>query len=244
MIIDFHLHLGKGEPDASPLQRNLLPQSLIQIMDEAGVDKGIVFPVTYGDYWAANQELKGYVDRFPERLILFGRVGNTADAAEIMERSVVELGAKGFKIHHGLDKFEPDSPNLMKALEVAERLQVPVIFHASGLERVRCVAGYAKDFSFPVVLGHMGGLWNVAAIDEAITAAEECQNAYLETSSVLLFRKIEEAVERVGAERILFGTDGPVVHPAPEIAKIRCLHIADAAKTAILGENARRLLHI
>jgi len=82
MIIDFHLHLGKGEPAASPLQRNLLPQSLIQIMDEAGEDKGIVFPVTYGDYWAANQELKGYVDRFPERLILFGRVGNTADAAE------------------------------------------------------------------------------------------------------------------------------------------------------------------
>jgi len=244
MIIDFHLHLGKGEDDAEPLQRDLLPRPLIQIMDEAGVDKGVVFPVTYRDYWAANQELKGYVDIFPERLVLFGRVGNTADAAEIMERSVSELGAKGFKIHHGLDKFEPDAPNLMRVLEVAERLALPVIFDAFGLERVRWVAGYAKKFSFPVVLGHMGGLWNVAAIDEAITAAEECPNAYLETSSVLLFRKIEEAVERVGAERILFGTDGPGVHPAPEIAKIRCLHISDAAKRAILGQNAQSLLHL
>jgi predicted TIM-barrel fold metal-dependent hydrolase len=244
MIIDFHLHLGKGEPGAPPLQRNLFPQTLIQIMDEAGVDKGVVFPVTYRDYWAANQELKGYVDSFPERLVLFGRVGNTADAAEIMERSVSELGAKGFKIHHGLDRFEPDSPNLLKALEAAERLQVPIIFDAFGLERVRWVAGYAKKFSFPVILGHMGGLWNVAAIDEAIAAAESCPNAYLETSSVLLFRKIEEAVERVGAERILFGTDGPGVHPAPEIAKIRCLHISDEAKTAILGQTARRLLHL
>jgi len=95
-----------------------------------------------------------------------------------------------------------------------------------------------------VVLGHMGWLWNVGTIDRCIACAERNENAYLETSSVLLYQKIEEAVQRVGSKRILFGTDGPPVHPAPEIAKIRILRIPEAAKADILGLNAARLLGI
>lgn len=242
MIIDFHAHLGRGDvPPAGPLQHDLYPDQVIRQMGEAGVDKTVVFPVTYRDYRAANREIAGYVAEHPAHLIGFGRVKDTDDGPEIVTEAVETLGLKGFKIHHGCDAIDPESPGLWRVLRRIEELNVPVIFDAFA-HNVPKVLPVAERLSSPVVLGHMGGLWNVEAIDRCIACAERNENAYLETSSVLLYGKIEEAVRRIGSKRILFGTDGPPIHPAPEVAKIRVLRITDAEKADLLGLNAARLL--
>ncbi|MCD6505348.1 amidohydrolase [Candidatus Poribacteria bacterium] len=244
LIIDFHNHLGKGDPDAGPLQRDLYPDMLIRVMDEGGVWKSVVFPVKYRDFKAACDEIKGYVDRYPGRLIGFGRVGDTPDAPDIVEYCIDELGFKGLKIHHGLENIDPDSPNLKKVLDIAEERQFPIIFDAFSQNAEKVFKVAEAGYTFPIVMAHMGGLWNVTWMDRCIEHAERYQNVYLETSSVLLFAKIEEAVKRIGADRIIFGTDGPGIHPAPEIRKIEILHIPEADKDKILGLNAKRLLGI
>jgi len=244
MIIDFHAHLGRGDdPPAGPLQHDLYPEQVLRQMDEAGVDKTVVFPVTYRDYRAANREIAGYVAAHADRLIGFGRVRDTDDGPAIVTEAVEELGLKGFKIHHGCDSIDPESPNLWRVLERIEALGLPVIFDAFA-HNVPKVLPVAERLRSPVVIGHMGGLWNVGAIDECIACAERNANAYLETSSVLLYGKIEEAVERIGSERVLFGTDGPPIHPLPEVTKIRILRISEEAKANILGRNAARLLGV
>ena len=242
MIIDFHCHLGRGDvPPAGPLQHDLYPDQVLRQMDEAGVDRTVVFPVTYADYRAANRELAGYVARYPDRLIGFGRVRDTDDGPEIVTEAVEELGLKGFKIHHGCDRISPESPGLERVLERIEELGVPVIFDAFAHNVPKALPA-AERLSSPVVLAHMGGLWNVGAIDACIACAERNGNVYLETSSVLLYSKIEEAVRRIGSGRVIFGTDGPPIHPLPEITKIRILRIPEEAKADILGLNAARLL--
>ncbi len=241
MIIDIHTHLGKGDPGHRPLQGGLLPEETLRLMEEAGVDKAVVFPVKYRDFRVAIEEIKSYVDRYPARLIGFARVGNTEDAADILEWAVKELGMKGVKIHHGLEQIPTDSPHLAACMRKAEELNVPVIFDAFLDNADKAIAA-AEKHDGPIILGHMGGLWYTETIDKCIACAERRSNVYLETSSVVLYEKIEEAVRRVGSERILFGTDGPVIHPGPEIEKIRILRIAEADKANILGENARRLL--
>jgi predicted TIM-barrel fold metal-dependent hydrolase len=244
MIIDFHTHLGRGDdPPAGPLQHDLFPEQILRQMDEAGVDRTVVFPVTYRDYRAANREIAGYVAAHPARLIGFGRVRDTDDGPEIVDEAVNALGLRGFKIHHGCDGIHPESLSLWRVLGRIEKLGVPVIFDAFGANAAKAIP-VADRLSSPVVLGHMGGLWNVEAIDRCIACAERNANAYLETSSVLLYEKIEEAIERIGSERILFGTDGPPIHPTPEIAKIRILRIPEEARANILGLNAARLLGI
>ncbi len=242
MILDFHAHLGKGDtPPAGPLQFGLFPDQVLRNMDEAGVDRTVVFPVTYKDYRQANREIAGYVTDHPDRLIGFGRVRDTDDGPEIVTEAVESLGLKGFKIHHGCDKIDPQSPNLWRVLRRIEELKVPVIFDAFA-HNVPKVLPVAEALASPVVIGHMGGLWNTEEMDRCIACAERRPNAFLETSSVLLFGKIEEAVRRIGSERILFGTDGPPIHPLPEITKIRILHVSERDKANILGLNAARLL--
>lgn len=243
MIIDIHTHLGKGDPDHSPLQGELFPEELLRVMDEGGVDKAVVFPVQYKDFRQAIEEIKGYVDKYPDRLIGFARVGNTPDAADILEWAVKELGMKGVKIHHGLEKIPLDSPHLDAVMKKAEGLDIPVIFDAFVHNADKAIAT-AEKYRGPIILAHMGGLWHVGAMEKCISSAEQHPNIYLDTSSVLLYQKIEEAVRRIGSERILFGTDGPGIHPKPEIEKIRILHILEAEKANILGLNAWRLLQL
>jgi predicted TIM-barrel fold metal-dependent hydrolase len=243
VILDFHTHLGRGEPGADELQRDILPAQLISVMDEAGVDRAVCFPVTYTDYRSAIREIADAVADWPDRLIGFARVGDTPDAPDILRWAVNELGMQGLKLHHGCDSIDPEGPNLHAVMGAAQELDIPVIFDCFG-ERASLVIPLTERYTCPIVLGHMGGLWNIGWIDRCIEAARRHPHVYLETSSVLLFGKIEKAVAAIGSERVLFGTDGPPIHARPEIEKIRILHVSDQDKANILGLNAARLLKL
>ena len=47
-----------------------------------------------------------------------------------------------------------------------------------------------------------------------------------------------------GADRVLFGSDTPLMDPRSQLGKIITANISDEAKRQILGDNARRLLGI
>jgi predicted TIM-barrel fold metal-dependent hydrolase len=54
--------------------------------------------------------------------------------------------------------------------------------------------------------------------------------------------KIAEAVQRIGAERVIFGSDGPGCNPRLEVEKVRMLGLGRDTERRILGGNASRLL--
>ena len=66
-----------------------------------------------------------------------------------------------------------------------------------------CVDMFDRLPTLNIILGHMGGYFHV---DEAIDAAERHANLVLETSAMPYPVKIREAVERVGAERVLYAS--------------------------------------
>jgi hypothetical protein len=51
-----------------------------------------------------------------------------------------------------------------------------------------------------------------------------------------------EAVKRGGAHKVLFGSDGPWLHPALELQKIRLLGLPADREESILGKNLLRLI--
>lgn len=67
-------------------------------------------------------------------------------------------------------------------------------------------------------------------------------NVYADTSGVQRFDYIVEATQRAGPHKLLFGSDGPWLHPAVELYKIQVLPISPSARRLILGGNAARLL--
>jgi len=77
----------------------------------------------------------------------------------------------------------------------------------------------------------------------AVGMAEQ-GNVWTDTSSSnsIVARIIEKAVEAIGAERILFGTDTPLYFAATQKARIAYAEIDDDAKQKILHDNAAALL--
>jgi predicted TIM-barrel fold metal-dependent hydrolase len=73
-------------------------------------------------------------------------------------------------------------------------------------------------------------------------AAERYGNIVLETSAVPYPDKIGEAVRRLGAERVIFGSDGPGCNPTLEVEKVRLAGLSPEDERRVLAGNIVRLL--
>jgi predicted TIM-barrel fold metal-dependent hydrolase len=62
-------------------------------------------------------------------------------------------------------------------------------------------------------------------------------NIYTDTAGVRRFDMLEQAVRRAGAQKILFGSDGPWLHPGVELAKVRALGLPKHDERLILADN-------
>jgi Amidohydrolase len=67
-------------------------------------------------------------------------------------------------------------------------------------------------------------------------------NVYADTSGVRRFDYLVQAVKRAGAHKLLFGSDGPWLHPGVDLYKIVALTLPPEHEALILGRNAIRLI--
>ena len=91
-----------------------------------------------------------------------------------------------------------------------------------------------------LVLGHMGH-GNIVYINASIDVAARNPNVYLETSGMPMHTKIREAVERIGADRVMYGSDAPFHHPRVEMEKVRVSGLSTELVERVLGTSARAL---
>jgi predicted TIM-barrel fold metal-dependent hydrolase len=106
---------------------------------------------------------------------------------------------------------------------------------------VELLATEYPDVAF--IIPHLGSFaddWRaqLALIDHLVRHP----NVYADTSGVRRFDLLQQAVKRAGARKILFGSDGPWLHPGVELAKVRALRLPAAEERLVLGGNMLRLL--
>ena len=139
----------------------------------------------------------------------------------------------------------PESPITEAAstaiLETAADLRLPILGHFTPAE---CDQLMQRVPEATVVMAHMGGQpyalgnWHLA-----VEVAGRHRNLYLDTASSQIDNgMLEHAVRQVGPEKILFGTDIPLLDPWVQRAKVEGAEISDEAKALILGGNMQRLL--
>jgi hypothetical protein len=93
------------------------------------------------------------------------------------------------------------------------------------------------------IIAHLGSFTdNWKAHQQVIYQLARYPNVYADTSGVRQFDYLVEAVKTAGAGKILFGSDGPWLHPGVELHKIRLLGLPRDSEARILGGNALRLL--
>jgi uncharacterized protein len=242
MIIDAHMHID----DLPAVGWKLDAEFCIRRMDEAGIDAAVVMTIT--DWPEVNAQSIELVAQacaaHPGRLYGFARIhpwyGD--EAILTLERAITVHGFKGLKLHPVTTIAHPAGAETLRLIRAAAEFGAPTLFHCGDEPMTTPLAVAEAAAECPeatIILGHMGGYFHV---DEAIEVAERLPNVILETSAMPYPAKVREAVARVGAERVLYASDGPACSPALEVAKVRLARLAAEDERAVLGENARRIL--
>jgi predicted TIM-barrel fold metal-dependent hydrolase len=239
MIIDAHCHAGRGDRLTAPWNTTAPLGAYLRRARAAGIDRTVVVPAFHSDYERANAELAGIVARSGGRLIGFAMVHPTRDAGEIqgrVARAVREWGFRGIKVH-GHDAFPT-----REVCDAARAFQVPVLVDVVGrTEVIDMLAPEYPDVAFIVPhLGTFADDWKVyqRVIDQLVRHP----NVFADTSGVRKFDYLVQAVRRAGAGKLIFGSDGPWLHPGVELHKIKLLGLPDVQQRAVLGGNIVRLL--
>jgi predicted TIM-barrel fold metal-dependent hydrolase len=239
MIIDCHCHAGKGDGFHGPWDTEARIGPHLERARAAGIDKTIVFPVFNSNYAAANARLARIVRKYPHELIGFASIHPIRDAGRVelmIRRAVEDYGFRGLKIH-GFDAFPG-----REVCEVARRYRIPLIVDVVGrLEAVEMLAWQYPDLNF--IIPHLGGFkddWMVHTL--LVDQLRRFPNVYADTSGVRYWECLVQAVKRAGPHKILFGSDGPLLHPVVELYKIKMLKLPQSQQALITGGNIAQLL--
>ncbi|GAC1629340.1 MAG: amidohydrolase family protein [Chloroflexota bacterium] len=241
-IVDAHAHVDEV-PEFGWIDP---PEKLIPLIDDAGIQKAII--MSYTEAPAVNPNSLTYiadaVARYPDRFVGFARIhpGYGDKAIALLDRAITQMGMKGLKLHPVGTLAHPGNEGSVRLIRRAARYGAPTLFHCGDepLTTPLEIAEAARKVpEASIILGHMGGYFHV---DEAISVAEQYDNIFLETSAVPYPQKIAEAVQRVGAARVIFGSDGPGCNPALEVEKVRMAGLSPADEELVFGGNILGLL--
>ena len=240
MIIDAHCHAGTGgNRMTGPWDTTARLDRYLRRADRAGIERSVLIPVFHDDYRTVNREVGTIATRRPDRFWAFCMVHPARDAGRVagMVREAVERhGVRGIKVHRH------DAPISREVCEAARAFGLVVLYDVMGdTSALELAAHEFGDVDFIVPhLGSFGDDWraHVSLIDQLV----RYPNVYADTSGTRRFDYLVEAINRAGPGKLLFGTDGPWLHPGLELAKIRLLGLPSAAAALVEGGTIARLI--
>ena len=171
-------------------------------------------------------------------------------------RALASAGARGIgelrPDDMGYDLADSDEADLLAW--AASAYDLPLLFHASepvghlyggkqGL-RIEALAAFAAAASgVTIIAAHWGGGLPFYSLMPEVRAALE--NTYFDTSAEHLLYDASiyrRAIDLVGADRILWGSDFPLVTQAKALKRTRAAGLSDDELAAITGGNIADLL--
>jgi uncharacterized protein len=240
-IVDAHMHID----NIPALGWDMGVELCVNRMDEAGIAAAIVMTIT--DWPEVNEQSLDLIAdacaAHPGRLYGFARIHPWYGqrALEALDGALTR-GFKGLKLHPVTTVAHPASDGSVSLIRRAAERGAPTLFHCADEPMTTPLAIAAAARACPeatIILGHMGGYMHV---DEAIEVAERFPNVVLETSAMPYPRKIRDAVDRLGAGRVLYASDGPGCSPRIEVEKVRLAQLGAEAESLVMGGNVHRIL--
>jgi predicted TIM-barrel fold metal-dependent hydrolase len=238
MIIDCHCHAGEGDGFTGPWDTAAPLDRYLARAGRAGIDHTVVFSAFHSDYEVANRRVAEIIATRRDRLTGFAFVNPRADRGQVASLVARALrdGFAGIKVH------QHDGRITREVCEVARRHGLAVLYDVMGeVTTIGLVAREYPEVCF--IVPHLGSFADdYRAQTATIDLLVRLPNVYADSAGVRRFDLLEEAVARAGASKLLFGSDGPWLHPGVELAKIRELRLGPDAERKVLGGNLLRLL--
>ncbi len=246
----------------SPSARMVDAEGLVEAMDEEGVDKAVAFGFPWGDAGLcrmANDYLLEAKARHQERIVPFyapslaGGKETVQGAARSLKEGMQGIGEVAFYTA-GMGKRQWSS--LLQLAEVAVESDVPLLVHANESVghhypgktdmRLRDLWTFIEQTGgLTLVLAHWGG--GLFFYELMKSVAKRVASLYYDTAaSPFLYspRIYRIAVEILGPERILFGSDFPLIRPSRYRREMEEGGLPSDVQARILGQNARALLNL
>ncbi len=240
LIIDSHCHAGKGDGLIGPWDTNAPLKDYLQWCTDAGIIKTVLFAAFHSDYAKANYEVAKIVNSNRHRFYgyaFLNAIANKGRIFRMVKTAVEEYGFCGIKVHRY------DARISREICEAARAFSLPVLYDVMGeVSGVELIAKEYPDINF--IIPHLGTFsddWKaqLSFIDHLVRH----KNIYTDCSGVKRFDLLKMAYERAGATKILFGSDGPWLHPGVELSKIYFLKASFQEEEMMLSGNFLRLTH-
>lgn len=239
------LNKATSDPDWS-----LEPKDLIQLMDEAGVQKIFLTAWCGPKGWiVTNEEVYRYVAYNPSRIFGVGTVNlnDPVEAVKEIERCILTLHFKGIRILPWIWNKPPNDklyyPLYVKCIE----LNVPFccqVGHTGPLypSDVGRPIPYIDEIAltFPklkILGGHIGYPWT----DEMISLAWKHANVYIDTSAYdpqYYPSSLVHFMKTYGKHKVLFATNYPMLTLQQCVSHVKVLKLSDEVKDLFLWKNA------
>jgi len=239
VIIDCHCHAGKGDLLTGPWDTDAPMDTYLRRAKAAGINKTVIFSPFHSNYQQANANTAQIVASEPDRLIGFAFVHAQRDKGRIdhiIREAVTRWKFCGIKVHR------MDAPATREVCDAAQTFGIPLLYDPVGqTDLVELLASQYPDVNF--IIPHLGSFaddWRAHL--RVIDQIDRYPNVYADTSGVRRFDYLVQAVKRGGAHKVLFGTDGPWLHPGVELHKVRLLGLPPQQEALILGKNLPRLI--
>ena len=235
---DFEAYMPQ-EFDGAPYGRD----GILRTMDEAGIDFSVVFPGGLPpDPRAINAELLTAL-KGQDRLLPGCLINPTLGPLAVDElRRCVDAGARSMKLMAAAHGYRLDGPAPDAVMAAAAELDLPVTIH-SGSEVSGCSPAFigtlaARHPEVTIIMDHMGYReW----VGLAVQAAAANPRIFLGTTLIAAAEPItiKNIIQegRVGAGRIVFGSNAPSGVAVNGVRGIRGLGLDAADEAAVLGGN-------
>jgi predicted TIM-barrel fold metal-dependent hydrolase len=240
MIIDCHCHAGIGDGLTGPWNTAAKLDKYVDHATRAGITHTVLFSCFHSDYRVANRLVAQIVRSQANRFWGFAFINCRRDRGRIerlVREAVCAFGFCGIKVHRA------DARITREVCDVAARYQLPILYDPMGeVSVVEMIATEYPKINF--IIPHLSSFPDDWRAQHAfIGILTRRPNIYTDTSGVRWFDLIEEAVARAGLSKVLFGSDGPYLNPAVELAKIHAMRLPENAFRAVTSQNWLRLTH-
>lgn len=222
--------------------------NLIEEMDLLGVTHSVLLAV---DFPAISDNTRRYlrVIEHEPRLFAFGSVHPYSTRLAQKVDRCIRMGAIGIKMHPAQQFFTADNPRAQVIYEACERRGIPTLFHSGQSDIApKWVANFPRirHFKEPVakfkdllfIFGHSG----IHEYDQVIELGKKHDNVVMEVSGQPPHR-IQEMINGIGEDRVIFGSDWPFYPIAFPLAKALIATEGNPrVREKLLNENALKLL--
>lgn len=220
--------------------------ALLGNMAEVGIGQSVVVAM---DPWVPTEDILRACAMLGGVLIPFGSVDPWAEDYQERFAQLLTRPVRGIKFHSDLQRLPLDSPRLAAMLEIlaqSDRSSLPVYLHTGNFP-IYPLLDSPWEKALPRLLSQFPGITFVCghagwdAPRAALRAALGYPNLYLETSwqPPHLIRRL---CDKLGPERLLFGSDYPLFSQRRALRNVR-LALNERELALVTYENAQRLLH-